>query len=174
MRLGFSGLVLIAALLFTLAFASAPWFAFRALRSAAQNQDVQALGELVDYNAVRGTLRSQVRPTPAAQLPPPNIWSDPLGAMRRALQTPLEPPVPVDAFLSPQALARLADGRAASDRGPAADHAPFPMIIYWDVNRCRIAVSDPNVPGRRTVFTWQRRGLFQWMLVQIRLPSGAG
>jgi len=171
MRVGFSGLVLIAAIIFALAFASAPWFAFRALRSAAQNQDILALGELVDYNAVRGGLRSQIRPTARAQIPPPNIWNDPLGAMRRALEAPMEQPVQVDAFLTPAALARMADGRAPLDRSPAVGAPRFPMITYWDVNRCRIAVEDPAAPARRTIFTWQRRGLFAWKLVLIRLPS---
>ncbi len=169
---GFTTLVLIAALVFGAAFASAPWFAFRALRSAAENQDVQALGQLVDYNAVRGALRSQVRPTAAAQIPAPDVWTDPIGAMRRALQQPmLQPPPQVDAYLTPAALARMADGRSPTDPRPRAGPLRLPTVIYWDFRRCRIGVDDPNQPSRRTVFTFERRGLFDWTLVQIRLPS---
>lgn len=174
MRIGFSGLVLIAALIFAMAFVSAPWFAFRALRSAAANQDIGALGELVDYTAVRGSLRAQIRPTPMAQIPPPNIWDDPIGAMRRAIQKPLEPQVQVDNYLSPVALARMADGLPPVSGEPRTAPPKFPTVIYWDIARCRIAVEDPHAAARRTVFTFERRGLFQWVLVQIRLPSTSG
>ena len=34
---------------------AAPWFAFRALRAAAKSNDIQAMGELIDFNAVRRT-----------------------------------------------------------------------------------------------------------------------
>jgi hypothetical protein len=170
-RLGLFPIVLVAAVVFSLAFASAPWFAFRALRSAAQNQDIQALGILVDYNAVRGAMRAQIRPTPTAQIPAPNIWQDPLGAMRRALQQPIQQPPQVDEYLTPAAFARMADG--LPPRGPAVKEGPyrFPKVIYWDTGRARIAVENPDDPSRRTVFTFQRTALFQWKLVQIRLPQ---
>nr|QQZ51428.1 DUF2939 domain-containing protein [Phenylobacterium glaciei] len=64
-----------------------PWFAFRALKADARDGDVQGLAELVDYNAVRGTLKSQLGPTPnATTAPAPTIWTDPIGAMKRALE----------------------------------------------------------------------------------------
>ena len=152
-------LVVVTATAFALAFASAPWFTFRAMRSAAVNQDVQALGELIDYGAVRAGLRSQIRPSVAAQIPAPDPWRDPVGAVRRALRQPLRSPPPVDSYLTPNALARLSEGR--------------PRIIYWGLRRCRIAVPGPGpaAADRRAVFTFARRGLLDWTLVQIRLPT---
>ena len=47
----------------------------------------------------------------------------------------------------------------------------LPTVVYWGFRRCRIGVDDPDQPSRRTVFTFERRGLFDWTLVQIRLPS---
>ena len=41
---------------FGVVFLTAPWFAFRALRSAARANDIQAMGELIDFNAVRQNL----------------------------------------------------------------------------------------------------------------------
>lgn len=163
---------LVAAACFALAFAAAPWFAFRALRGAAEAHDVQALGELVDYGAVRTALRAQIRPTPQAQLPAPSIWEDPLGAMRRAVQAPiLQPQVRVDNYLGPVQIARMAKGRPPMRAGGEPGPYPFPKIVYWDPNRCRIAVHDPTDAARRNVFTFKRLGLFEWKLVQIRLPE---
>jgi len=170
-RLGIFHLGLLAALVFAIAFAAAPWFAFRAMRSAAQNQDIQALGELVDYSAVRGGLRAQIRPTPAAQIPAPNIWQDPLGAMRRALAQPITAQPQDDNYLSPNALARMADG--LPPLGPAVKQGPYrlPRLIYWDPRRCRIGVENPNDPSKLTVLTFARVGLFDWKLVRIALPQ---
>ena len=48
-----------------------------------------------------------------------------------------------------------------------------PRLDYWGPNRVRFAASAPESPTRETVFTFQRRGWFQWQLVQITLPRKA-
>jgi hypothetical protein len=60
-------LVVLADRVFAAAFATAPWFAFRALKAAAQYEDVQAIGELVDFPAVRGSLTAELNETPAGR-----------------------------------------------------------------------------------------------------------
>jgi hypothetical protein len=47
----------------------------------------------------------------------------------------------------------------------------MPSPVFWGVNRVRMAVEDEG--GSRTVFTFERRGLFEWRLVHIGLPDGA-
>lgn len=171
MRSGILPLGVLAALLFALAFASAPWFAFRAVRSAAQHQDVQALGELIDYAAVRGGLRAQIRPTPSAQIPAPSLWQDPLGAMRHALQEPIVRTAPMDAYLTPAALARMTDGLPPVGAGEKPSSSRQPRLVYWDPRRVRIGVDNPDAPSEVTVFTFARTGLFDWRLVRIALPQ---
>jgi hypothetical protein len=95
--------ILVAAAAFCIAFAAAPLLAFRALRSAAEFGDGQALRELVDYPAVRESLRSQIRPASAEHRPPADLLHDPVGALRRAL-APVGPQADVDAYLTPEAL----------------------------------------------------------------------
>ena len=48
---------------------------------------------------------------------------------------------------------------------------PHPAIAYWDPNRVRIAVKRPDGSGKVTIFTFERKALFTWKLVHIRLPS---
>ena len=48
---------------------------------------------------------------------------------------------------------------------------PFPAIAYWDPNRVRIAVKRPDGSGKITIFTFERKALFTWKLVHIRLPG---
>lgn len=166
------------------AFVAAPWFAFRALKADARDGDAQGLAELVDYNAVRGTLKSQLGPTPTATTAPaPTIWTDPIGAMKRALE-PLTPPPPaVERYVSVEGLHALTRGYEPGKAPPeppmpdnlpdqvmSAVKEPWPSLRYWGPNRSRFVVRAPDAPARETVFTFQRRDWFEWKLVQIRLP----
>jgi hypothetical protein len=150
-----------------LSFAAAPWFAFRALKAAARDGDVQALAELVDYPAVRTGLRAELAeiPTPAAA--PPDIWSDPVGAVRRAIE-PLTPAPPaVERYMAPAGLHALACGHEAA-RAAAEAACPAPSLRYWGPNRVRLAVA--GFGSQPVVFSFQRRGAFTWKLVQVHLP----
>jgi hypothetical protein len=164
------------------AFLSAPMFAFYALRAAAQSQDVQALSELVDYPAVRSSLRPQLSDRPEATAPPPSFLEDPIGAVRRQLeqQNPAVRGPDVNAYLTPDAILglTLGEGRYASqvmapsaNESPAESSAPAPRPRHWGMNRARVAIIDAG--GSETLFTWERRGPIQWKLVHIRLPEGA-
>jgi len=185
MRLDLFKIFLVCALGFLLAFASAPYFAFRALRAATAAEDVQATADLVDFPAVRKSLTEQLEPQPTpTSAEPPSIWKDPMGAIRRAI-APIAPPEPkVDRFLTLRGLSALTRGYEPGKAPPvsrapetletrlkAVVHGPWPTIPYWGVNRTRIAVKRPDAPDTRTVFTFERRALFSWKLVHIQLPE---
>ena len=171
MKRPFLTIFLIAILGVGAVFVSAPWFAFRALRAAAQANDIQALAELIDFNAVRQNLEGQVDPEAAA--PAPDIWHDPIGAMRHAFQQPIAPQKDMDAYLTPASINTLAAGTSDPVHPDTlADTIPGVhgrTIQYWDPNRCRIEVKEAD--GRKVLFSWERRGIFDWKLVQIRLPG---
>lgn len=179
-------LIVLAIFVFAAAFATAPWFAFRALKAAAQYEDVQAIGELVDLPAVRSSLTGQlVTAAPAAQPEAPSIWRDPLGAFKKAVE-PLVPPEPkVDRYLTVAGFSALTRGYAPGQAPPAplrepsmaeqlrdSLRGPYPGIAYWDPKRVRISVKRPDGSGKVTIFTFERRQeLFTWKLVHIRLPA---
>ncbi|WAC60315.1 DUF2939 domain-containing protein [Brevundimonas sp. SL130] len=170
------GLVLLAA---AVAFFGAPAVGFFAIRSAAEAGDVQGLTRLIDFQAVRQSLRPQL--SGRAQAPAPSFLEDPIGAVRRQMErNPILNAPDVDAYLTPAAVSALTrgEGRYASQWSAATPPAvgaetpkPWPRPIYWSVNRMRMVVQDQG--GSRTVFTFERRGPFEWMLVQIGLPDGA-
>lgn len=157
-----------------LAFASAPWFAFRALAAAARDGDAQALAELIDYRAVRDSLRPQLalQARAIAPPPPPDIWSDPIGAVRRAIE-PLQPAPPaVERYVAAPGLHDLTRGYEP-EKAPtgASDSAGLPSLRYWGPNRVRFAARPAGGPERAVVFTFQRQGPFVWKLVHIGLPA---
>lgn len=169
-----AAICLAALLIAAVAFVTAPWFAFRALRSAAQYGDTAAVEQLVDFNAVRAGLSLQVgdRKAPVTA-EPPSLWRDPLGAMRRALG-PIAPPSrepAIDRYLSIDGLAALTRGYAPG-AVPADAGRPFATYRYWDFDRARLAVLRPGARDKATIFTFERRDWFTWKLVRIGLPAG--
>jgi hypothetical protein len=172
-------LVLVALLLGVGAYLGGPWLTFRSLRAAAVANDVQGLAQVIDYDATRAALRAELGDQ-AGKTPPPSLWQDPVGAIGRLLGQPLQP-LNVDLYMTPQALADLSN--AAADRQPRAKGAPWmagdllpglhgSALDYWEPNRARIAVRGPAGQDRdhQVIFTFERRSLWRWKLVHLRLP----
>jgi hypothetical protein len=170
-------LIVVAVIAAVVAFFIAPAVAFFGIRAAAQAGDVQGLSRLIDYDAVRASLRPQVSGRVEPLTPPPSILQDPIGAIRRQFEQAVPQVVPaappVDAWLAPGPLIALTSG-AGRDALTVAENPAgqtvrtWPRPTYWSVNRARLSVADDaNAP---TVFTFERRGPFEWKLVHIGLP----
>lgn len=173
----FGNLLLLAVIAAVISFFAAPAVGFFAIRSAADSNDVAGLSRLIDFGAVRQSLRPQLSGNPAAMAPAPSFMEDPIGAVRRQLEQASPALTPdADVYLTPAAIAALTrgEGRYASQRtGPAPEAArtnPLPEPVFWSVNRARMAVTDEG--GSQTIFTFERRGPFEWKLVHIGLPEG--
>ena len=173
--------IVTAVVVMAISFFAAPGVAFFALRSAAESSDVAGLARLVDFAAVRQSLRPQLDGNPAALAPAPSFMEDPIGAVRRQLEQVAPAASPdVDAYLTPAALAALTrgEGRYASQRTggtlPSPDATttggPMPRPVYWGINRARMSVTDEG--GSQTIFTFERKGPFEWKLVHVGLPEG--
>lgn len=168
-------LIVALAAIAALAFAAAPLFAFRALAAAARDGDAQALAELVDYAAVRASLRPQLanQARAIAPPPPPDIWSDPIGAVRRAIEPLQSAPPAVERYVSAAGLRDLTrgyePGKAPAD---APQNADLPGLRYWGPNRVRLAARAPGAATERSViFTFRRTGTLTWKLVHVGLPA---
>ena len=178
----FGKLILFALLMAVFFFFVAPAVAFLGIRSAAETSDAAGLERLIDYPAVRQSLRPQLDGNPAASAPAPTFMEDPIGAVRRQFEQATAASAPdVDAYLTPAAIAALTrgEGRYASQRVegglPSPDNTntggPLPRPVYWSVNRARMSVTDEG--GSETIFTFERNGVFEWKLVHVGLPDGA-
>jgi hypothetical protein len=171
-------LLLLAPIVAVVSFFMAPAVAFFGTRSAAQSDDIAGLQRLVDFNAVRVSLRPQLSGRAAALTPAPSFMEDPIGAVRRQFEDVAAPAGPdPDAFLTPDALDGLlrGEGRYAAVTSTAtmpedSRPAPWPSPSYWGINLARFAVTDEG--GSRTIFTFERKGPFEWKLVHIGLPDG--
>jgi len=171
-----------------------PTLAFYDIRSACQSQDVGALAELVDYDAVRASLRQQLEAGQSGvAAPAPDAIADPAGAAGNALKNvansvgqafnnlvhpdqakPAPPPIDVNTYLTPRALLGLTFGMAASantfDPGQYDTEPPAPHVAFFSLEHVRLTVKD-EVHGT-TTFTFERQGLnfARWRLVHVGLP----
>ena len=82
----FGNLVLLAVIAAVVSFFAAPAVAFFGIRSAADANDVAGLTRLIDFGAVRQSLRPQLSGNPAAMAPAPTFLEDPIGAVRRQFE----------------------------------------------------------------------------------------
>ena len=166
-------LIVVAIVGTALAFVAAPFFAFRAVKAAARDGDGNALVQLVDYPAVRQGLRPQVAAATVSAPAPPDIWTDPIGAVRRAIEPVIPTPPAVEPYLSASGLYDLTRGYGPGKAPPDAGKRPFPRLRYWGPNRARFAVAPKGAKAGAgaVIFTFERRDLFTWKLVQIRLPD---
>ena len=177
-------LIAVAVVAAVVAFFAAPVVTFFGIRAAAEAGDVAGLAKLIDYDAVRASLRPQLSGRPEPLTPPPSFIQDPIGAVRRQFDqavTPRAPDAPdVEAYLSPRAIWGLTWGTGrdvvrptgGTHRGEPFSESgqpPIPRPVYWSVNRTRLAVTNDG--GARTVFTFERRGPYDWKLVHIGLAE---
>jgi len=134
----FFDLVLFLLLATALAFAAAPLFAFRALKSAATYEDVAAIGELVDFHATRRALTQQLeaRATPApATAEPPSLWRNPMGVFR--------PPHPTMVYWDPHR-ARIAVPRPeAKDKRTVFTWQRRDKWFEWKLVAVTLPVGEP-------------------------------
>lgn len=167
------GNLLVAAVAVTVvSFFAAPVVAFYGIRSAAEASDVAGLVKLIDFAAVRASLRPQLAQQAQVPSPPPGFLDDPIGAIRRQFEQATVPAGPsVDTYLTPRAIANLTWGAGRAASGPEVVRGKAsPRPAYWGVNRMRMKVGGPNP----TAFTFERRGPFEWKLVHVGLPPQTG
>ena len=174
--------IIVALLAALFGFAIGPVWAFYDLRSAAESEDIQSLSELVAFDEVRTSLKTQLladaKGETTAASPAPNVLKDPLGAIGRVITdmtapAPSAPVVDVNSYLTAKGLLALSYG-AGKDANMVeprefAPKPPMPRILYWSIDRARLGVKQAGTGT--TVFTLKRKGLFTWQVTHIGLPK---
>jgi len=132
----------------------------------------------IDFPAVRGGLKSQLRALFAARIhADPALRNNPFAGMGLTLLPGLVDQM-ADAYLTPQSIAVM----VAQGRTPAREKETLllskPVALethyaYVNLNQVRVSAAGREHPDLPLDFTLQRRGLFRWMLVRIDLPARA-
>lgn len=145
---------------------ASPYLAMRKLQRAAERGDVATLNEVVDFPALRTSVKDNVRSSVARGIQSDGGLAGALGgALAGALVSPL-----VDAAVTPTGIAALADGRDPRDRDGDDDEPRRERRVergYEGLNRWVVSYRDAENGGEQIALIMRRDGL-GWKLSGVR------
>jgi len=178
-------LLFLAAAAFAGAYAASPFLAFKQLQEAARAGDRDRLEALIDFPAVREDLKRQVDAgivKLARKSSGVGFWPlEALGIVGSAVGDRA-----IDKLVTPDAIALMASqgerpgGKKAkadkedADAATAPKPADKPVVryAYLTPDAFRVSIAPAGHPNLPVGLILQRRGLFAWRVVAIRLPGG--
>ena len=174
-RSGFSSLLLLAALFAGVWLYYTPYLAMNKLQKAAKAGDTQALNEMVDFPALRESVKQNVRSAVSNEV---GRRGGPLGTLGGLLAGAIASPL-VDTFVTPEGIAALTEGqRPGSRRDAAIDSIAREQGKDVKVKRGYESVDlfVVRFVGRedgkeKMALVLHRDGFTNWRLTGIRLPS---
>ncbi len=170
-----------AVVLFVVAWAAAPVLAAQALIRAAKAGDERKLEQLVDFPALRESLKAELKTELLNRMNrDPRVADSGLGGLGMML-APMILSGAVDAVVTPQVVAEMVRTAEAPDptrrpaEDPAADKADGDDIHqswgYRGLNAFAVTLTDRDHPDDRLALILERRGLFDWKLAAVDLQT---
>jgi len=176
------GLAVAAVAVFAIAWAASPVLAAQALIRAAKAGDADKIERLVDFPALRESLKAELSAELAAHMRrDPRIESD-LGGLGLIL-APMLLSGAVDAVVTPEVVAQMVTTAEAPD--PTVRDQPEPGDAtdegddihqswgYRDLNTFAVTLTDRDHPDQRLALIMERRGLFTWKLAAVDIQNDA-
>lgn len=177
-----TGVALAAVVLFAAAWGLAPVLAGQALIRAAKAGDARKLEQLVDFPALRASLKDELNKELIARMGrDPRVAASGLGGLGMML-APMILSGAIDTVVTPEVLAEMVTTAEAPDptkRSPAepADARDDKDIHkawgYRDLNHFAVTLTDRDHPDQHLALILERRGLFAWKLAAVDLQSEA-
>ncbi|MDY6924812.1 MAG: DUF2939 domain-containing protein [Pseudomonadota bacterium] len=176
------GLAVAAVAVFALAWAAAPVVAAQALIRAAKAGDAARIEQLVDFPALRRSLKDELTAELAAHMRrDPRLSDSRLGGLGMIL-APMLLSGAVDAAVTPEVVAQMVTTAEAPDPteadqaepGDAADKDDIHQSWgYRDLNAFAVTLTDRDQPDQRLALIMERRGLFTWKLAAVDIQNDA-
>ena len=169
--------------MFVIAWVAAPAFAAQALIRAAKAGDVDRIEQLVDFPALRESLKDELATELAAHMRrDPRMAESDLGGLGLIL-APMLLSGAVDAVVTPEVVAQMVTTAEAPD--PTVRDQPEPGDArdrgddihqawgYRDLNAFAVTLTDRDHPDQRLALILERRGLFTWKLAAVDIQNTA-
>ena len=175
-RSSFSTLLVLAVLFAGVWLYFTPYLALNKLQKAAKQGDEQAMAELVDFPALRESVKGNVRGAVAHSVGGRN----PIGVLGGILAGAVAGPV-VDAVVTPQGIAALTEGERPGQRR-GVDAGPDSRVRVKNVKVKRgyesfdlfvVHFVDKGNGREKMALLLRREGIAHWRLSGIRLPGAA-
>jgi hypothetical protein len=177
------GLAAAAVAILAVAWAAAPVFAAQALIRAAKAGDADRIERLVDFPALRASLKDELTAELAAHMRrDPRLAENNLGGLGMML-APMLLSGAIDATVTPEVVAQMVTTAEAPD--PTVRDRPEPGDAddgddihqawgYRDLNAFAVTLTDRDHPDQRLALILERRGLFTWKLAAVDIQTDAG
>lgn len=175
------GITVAAVAVFVIAWAASPVLAAQALIRAAKAGDAQRIEQLVDFPALRQSLKDELTAELAAHMRrDPRMADNRLGGLGMIL-APMLLSGAVDAVVTPEVVAQMVTTAEAPD--PTAPDEPEPGDAadkgddihqawgYRDLNAFAVTLTDRDHPDQRLALILERRGLFKWQLAAVDIQN---
>jgi DUF2939 family protein len=154
-----------------------PYLALQKLQRAAEAGDVETMNELVDFPALRQSVKTGVSTAVAHEI---GDDDNPLARVGGMLAGTLAAPL-VNTFVSPEGIAALTQGRRpdrdGDARGGDGDRVKVEGIDvergYESVDRFVVRFVDEESGKERVSLVMRREGIAGWKLSGVRLPDAA-
>ncbi len=167
--------------LFGIAWAAAPVLTAQALVRAAKAGDEAKIEALVDFPALRESLKSELNAELMARMSrDPRLADSGLGGLGMML-APMILSGAVDAVVTPRVVARMVTTAEAPDPTPRSGPEPegdkaggndiHQAWGYRSLNEFAVTLTDRDQPDDHLALILERRGLFDWKLAAVDLQS---
>lgn len=150
-----------------------PHLAMNRLQAAARAGDHQALARLVDFPAVRASVKQEVREAVSGEL---GSERSPLASLGAALAGMVVEPL-VDSFVTPEGIASAVRGERpslGSGEKRVTKEARDLVVArgYEGSDTFVLHFHDRQDGAERMALVMRRHGIADWKLAAIRLPGG--
>jgi len=175
-----TGVVLAGAVVFAALWAASPVLAGKAIIRAAERGDEVALERLVDFPALRESMKGELNDLLVAEMRnDPRVVENGLGGLTTML-APMFISGAVDTVVTPQGVAAMvttakapdADGAAPPEADKGRDEPDLHKAWgYRSLDVFAVTLTDRDRPENRLALLLERRGLFTWQLAAVDLRT---
>ena len=175
------GLAAAAVVGLVVAWAAAPVLAAQGLIRAAKAGDERRIAALVDFPALRQSLKEELNAELVARMRrDPEVADSALGGLGLML-APMLLSGAVDTLVTPEMVAEMVVTAEAPDPTDPPEREPgdardgddiHQSWGYRDLNHFAVTLTDRDRPDQQLALILERRGLFKWQLAAVDIESG--
>jgi hypothetical protein len=160
------------AILFAVAYFGSPYLAARNFKEAALTADADKLDEIVDFPAVRESLKSQLSSAMMSKFQnDPELKNNPFAGLGLMI-APTIVEKAVNAFVTPEGISAMVRGQNPNEVKDTKLNPKLHVGYEWvSLDRFRVNLTTADDAASGPTLLFERRGLFSWKLIRFNIPS---